>query len=163
MTPLLSHQAPARIGGHYFCTWCQSLPTPVRTCVRPSEKKTKTPYKATLGLVSDYKEGSQVNLRHSSKTLDSRSNCALSDDQRGDKKVQESSIIHSASPQSRPAVIFAWYGSFGAEARTDNLCENSDHYRPGLWSAAWINNKSFPIPSLCLFQWLLNNSPMVIL
>ena len=23
--------------------------------------------------------------------------------------------------------------------RTDNMCEYSDHYRPGLWSASWIN------------------------
>ena len=22
---------------------------------------------------------------------------------------------------------------------TDTLCENSDHYRPGMWSASWIN------------------------
>ena len=25
------------------------------------------------------------------------------------------------------------------DGRTDTLCENSDHYRPGLWSASWIN------------------------
>ena len=52
---------------------------------------------------------------------------------------QESSMIHSASPLSRPAVIFAWFWSFGTDGRTDNMCENSDHYRPGLWSASWIN------------------------
>ena len=44
-------------------------------------------------------------------------------------------MIHSASPQSRPAVIVAWFWSFG----TNTLYENSDHYRPGLWSASWIN------------------------
>ena len=27
------------------------------------------------------------------------------------------------------------------DGRTDNMCENSDHYRPGLWSASWINNE----------------------
>ena len=47
-------------------------------------------------------------------------------------------MIHSASPQSRPAVIVAWFWSFGTDGRTDTLCENSDHYRPGLWSASWI-------------------------
>ena len=26
------------------------------------------------------------------------------------------------------------------DGRTDTLCENSDHYRPGLWSASWIKN-----------------------
>ena len=25
--------------------------------------------------------------------------------------------------------------------RTDRQCENNDHYRPGLWSALWINNR----------------------
>ena len=37
---------------------------------------------------------------------------------------QESSLIHSASPQSRPAVIVAWFWSFGTDGRTDwrTLC-----------------------------------------
>ena len=50
-------------------------------------------------------------------------------------------MIHSASPQSRPAVIVAWFWSSGTdEGRTDTLCENSDHYRQGVWSASsWIN------------------------
>ena len=60
---------------------------------------------------------------------------------------QESSMIHSANPQSLPAVIFVWFWSFVTDERTegrtdgrmDNLFENSDHYRPGLWSASWIN------------------------
>ena len=47
---------------------------------------------------------------------------------------QESLMIHSASSQSRPAVIFAWFRSFGtdelSDGQADNLCENSDHYRP---------------------------------
>ena len=55
---------------------------------------------------------------------------------------QESSMIHSASPQTRLSVIAAWFRSFGTDRqkdiRTDNLWENSDHYRPGLWSASWI-------------------------
>ena len=41
-------------------------------------------------------------------------------------------MIHSASPQSRPAVIFEVLGR--TDGRTDTLCENSDHYRSGLWS-----------------------------
>ena len=52
---------------------------------------------------------------------------------------QGSSMIHSASPQSRPAAIVAWFWSFGTDGRTETLCENSDHYGPGLWSASWIN------------------------
>ena len=27
----------------------------------------------------------------------------------------------------------------GKDVWTDTLCENSDHYRPGLWSASGIN------------------------
>ena len=27
--------------------------------------------------------------------------------------------------------------------RTDTMCENSDHYRLGLWSASWINKMNF--------------------
>ena len=45
-----------------------------------------------------------------------------------------------ASPQSRPAVIFAWFWSFGTDGRTDNLCKNSDRYRPELQLAVWIKN-----------------------
>ena len=33
---------------------------------------------------------------------------------------QGSSMIHSASPQTKPAVIVAWFGSFGTDGRT--LC-----------------------------------------
>ena len=58
---------------------------------------------------------------------------------------QESSMIHLASLQSRPAVIVAGFWSFVPDGRTDgrtnNMCENSDHYRPGLWSASWITKK----------------------
>ena len=44
-------------------------------------------------------------------------------------------MIHSASLYTVPAVKF-W--DVRTEGRTDTLCENSDHYRPGLWSASWI-------------------------
>ena len=62
-------------------------------------------------------------------------------------------MIHSASPQTRPAVIFAWYWSFGTDVRTegrtygltDNLCENNDYYRPGLLSASWIKGSFNPL------------------
>ena len=46
-------------------------------------------------------------------------------------------MIHSANPHIRPAVILAWFWSFGTDGRTDNLCENCDHYR----SASWIKNR----------------------
>ena len=49
-------------------------------------------------------------------------------------------MIHSTSQQFRPAVIVAWFRSFGTDGWTDNLCENSNHFWPGLWSASWINN-----------------------
>ena len=62
-------------------------------------------------------------------------------------------MIHSASPQSRPALIVAWFWSFGTDGRTDGrtdtLCENSDHYRPGLWSASWINIRKKTWQWLC--------------
>ena len=62
-------------------------------------------------------------------------------DKIGEKRKQDSSLpslIHSVSPQSRPA----WFWNFGmyvylrTYGRTDNLCP---HYRPGLWPALWIN------------------------
>ena len=57
---------------------------------------------------------------------------------------QESSMIHSASPKSRPAVIFALFFEvlWRTDGGMDNLCENSDYYRPGLWLALWINKHS---------------------
>ena len=52
-------------------------------------------------------------------------------------------MIHLASPKSRPAVISLDFEVLcRTDGRTDgqhNMCENSDHYRPGLWSASWIN------------------------
>ena len=39
-------------------------------------------------------------------------------------------MIHSASTQSRPAVIVAWIWSFGTDEQTDTLCENSDRPLP---------------------------------
>ena len=53
---------------------------------------------------------------------------------------QESSMIHLASPQSHCRWILKFCA--GRTDGTDNMCENSDHYRPGLWSASWINKKS---------------------
>ena len=46
---------------------------------------------------------------------------------------QESSMIHSASPQ--------WLSlDIEVLGRTnEHFMKNSDHYRPGLWSASWIN------------------------
>ena len=38
--------------------------------------------------------------------------------------------------------------------RTDTLCENSDLYRPGLWSASWINNKDKGTVTWSLFSLL---------
>ena len=60
-----------------------------------------------------------------------------------EKTRQESSMILSASPQSRPAgsdcrlVLKFWDGR--TDGPTATLYENKDHYRPGLWSALWIN------------------------
>ena len=50
-------------------------------------------------------------------------------------------MIHSASPQSRPAMIVALVSSFGTYGQTDNLCENTDHYQPELFAATWINRR----------------------
>ena len=71
-------------------------------------------------------------------------------------------MIHS--PQSRPAVIVPWIWSFGTDRRTDTLCENSDHYLPGLWSASWINwvsaadTKQRQLENIFLIIWLLSFS-----
>ena len=40
-------------------------------------------------------------------------------------------------PFGQPTVS---YGFDFPLRRTDNLCEDSDHYRPWLWSASWIKN-----------------------
>ena len=58
-------------------------------------------------------------------------------------KTEESSMIHSASPQS--AVIFAWFWSFGQKdvrtgGRTTCVKIVISTGRPGLWLASWINN-----------------------
>ena len=50
-------------------------------------------------------------------------------------------MIHSASPQARPAGLVAWFWDGRTERRS--MWENSDHYRPGLWSASWINKFNF--------------------
>ena len=47
-------------------------------------------------------------------------------------------MIHSPRPQSRPSDCRLILEILG---RTDTQCENSDHYRPGLWSASWINKQ----------------------
>ena len=47
-------------------------------------------------------------------------------------------MIHSASPQSR----------------LDTLCENNDHYRPGLWSASRIKIKK--LNNMNQVQYLVN-------
>ena len=54
-------------------------------------------------------------------------------------------MIHSASPQSQAGndcrlMLKIWDGR--TDGRTDTLCEISDHYRPGLWSASWINKQA---------------------
>ena len=36
--------------------------------------------------------------------------------------------------------------------RTDNMCENSDHYRPGLWSASWIKRMELLMSASALAQ-----------
>ena len=35
-------------------------------------------------------------------------------------------------------ILKFWDGRKYVRTRTDSLCENNDHYRPGLWSASWI-------------------------
>ena len=51
-------------------------------------------------------------------------------------------MIHSARPTISPVanIVFAWnlfcfarIWKVGMEVRTDNMCENNDHYRPWLW------------------------------
>ena len=52
-------------------------------------------------------------------------------------------VINNPLGQPRPTVIVAWFWTFGMDGRTDDtLWENSDYYRPGLWSASWINKPS---------------------
>ena len=46
---------------------------------------------------------------------------------------------------SEDLFCFAWFWTMGVYGRTDTMCENSDHYRPGLWSASWINFRSLEV------------------
>ena len=56
------------------------------------------------------------------------------------KVTQDRSHQWSTRPAHSPGR--QWLSlDFEVLGRTDTLCENSDHYRPGLWSASWINNK----------------------
>ena len=63
---------------------------------------------------------------------------------------QKSSMIHSASPKVVARNLYSHDfevlrqmdgGRTCVHGRTDILCENSDHYRPGLWLASWIKKK----------------------
>ena len=64
------------------------------------------------------------------------------------KEIQDRSHQWSTWPAHIDLMALFW--SFGwcvrsfvhtyVRVRTDNLCENSDHYGPGLWSASWIKN-----------------------
>ena len=38
-------------------------------------------------------------------------------------------------------ILKFWDGR--TDRRMDTLCGYSDHYRPGLWSASWVKNKSY--------------------
>ena len=69
------------------------------------------------------------------------------------KTGQESSMIHSASPQSRPAVKICLFCSIlkNKDERTD-MCEYSDQHQPGLWSASWIKKPSLDTP----ISWICN-------
>ena len=53
------------------------------------------------------------------------------------KIQQDRSHQWSTRPDHSPS--WQWFWSFGTDGWTDTQCENSDHYRPGLWSASWIN------------------------
>ena len=66
------------------------------------------------------------------------------------KKIQDRSHQWSTRPAHSPGRHWLLWGGrtyVQTDGRTDvrtygltdTLCENSDHYRPGLWSASWIN------------------------
>ena len=64
----------------------------------------------------------------------------------GNSKENKTGVIND--PLGQPTVPAGsdcrWILKFCAghtDGRTANMCENSDHYRPGLWSASWIKNK----------------------
>ena len=46
-------------------------------------------------------------------------------------------------PLGQPSRWILKFCAGRTDGRTDNMCENSDHYRPGLWSASWINWQYF--------------------
>ena len=55
-------------------------------------------------------------------------------------------MIHSASPQFQPSMIFAWFWSFGTDARSDGqttCVKIVINFRTGLWSASWIKKRHF--------------------
>ena len=75
-------------------------------------------------------------------TLNMKFNSSLGiTNQNASKTRQESSLIHSARPTvpagSDGRLILKFW-----DVRTDTLCEYSDHYWLGLWSASWINSSS---------------------
>ena len=41
------------------------------------------------------------------------------------------------------------------DGQTDTLCQNSDHYRPGLWSAPWINNDNVIMMIIIMTLWIV--------
>ena len=66
------------------------------------------------------------------------------------KPVQDRS--HQWTTQPTHSLCWQWLSfDFEVLGRTDwrtdvrTLCENSDHYRPGLWSASWIKKGSLAI------------------
>ena len=60
-------------------------------------------------------------------------------------------MIHSARPGRQwLSLDFEVLGR--TYVGTDNLCENSGHYRPGFWSASWIKKKIRVVPFFTFFR-----------
>ena len=66
----------------------------------------------------------------------------------GIKKKHKTGVIND--PLGQPTVpagsdcrLILKFCAGRTDGRTDNMCENNEHYRPGLWLASWINYKYF--------------------
>ena len=88
---------------------------------------------------NDHLLGNTLHLLH---LLRSRSHRNTENRNKINETRQESSMIHSASTQSRQLqslcslelfFVFSRLWIMGTDGRTDNMCENSDHCRAWLW------------------------------
>ena len=112
-----------RIGGHYFHTWCPSVRRQNKEHASMLKQNTlQGAWWVTVKSFVFYLKRAFQKI-YLDKT-------GVINDPLGQHTVP-------AGSDSRLILKF-WDG------RTDNMCKNSDHFRPGLWSASWIKKVMSP-------------------